>query len=401
MDFDRVVDRRGTLSVKWDNPGNGPGKSDIIPLWVADMDFPPPSAVVRAIARRAEHPIYGYTRTPDDYLEAVARWYASRLGAKVEPGELLTAPSVMPAIGAAVRAFSEPGETVIVMPPVYYPFFSIVRDNGRRVAEAPLTRAADGSWSFEGAALDAAADAAEAAGHRPAALLVSSPHNPVGRGWSELEAGAMLGFCERRGLTLLCDEIHADIIPGDRPFRSLAASEGPIVVFGGPNKTFNIAGLHISHVVAPREKERRAMKGALAALGSDSLNAFSIVAALAAYSEGADWLDELLRYLRGNDAFLRAFMAERLAGASAPALEGTYLAWLDARPILERLGMADERGLARRLEEEGRVKVSAGGIFGRGGAGHFRINLACPRSVLAEGLERMARTVEAALAERG
>jgi cysteine-S-conjugate beta-lyase len=401
MDFDRVVDRRGTLSVKWDNPGNGPGKSDIIPLWVADMDFPPPPAVVRAIARRAEHPIYGYARTPDEYLEAVARWYASRHGAKVDPGELLTAPSVMPAIGAAMRAFSEPGEAVIVMPPVYYPFFSIVRDNGRHIAEAPLTRAADGSWSLEGAALDAAADAAEAAGHRPAALLVSSPHNPVGRVWSELEAGAMLEFCERRGLTLLCDEIHADIIPGGRPFRSLAASEGPIVVFGGPNKTFNIAGLHISHVVAPREAERRAMKSALAALGSDSLNVFSLVAARAAYSEGADWLDALLDYLRGNDAFLRSFMAERLPGASAPVLEGTYLAWLDARPILERLGMADERALAKRLEEEGRVKVSAGGIFGRGGAGHFRINLACPRSVLAEGLGRMARTVEAALAERG
>jgi cysteine-S-conjugate beta-lyase len=401
MDFDRVIDRRGTLSVKWDNALNAPGKSDIIPLWVADMDFPPPPAVAEAIARRAAHPVYGYSRTPGDYLEAVARWYASRLGAKVEPSEIMTAPSVMTALGAAVRAFSEPGEAVIVMPPVYYPFFSIVRDNGRHVAEAPLARAADGSWMLEGAALEAAADAAAADGHRPAALLVSSPHNPVGRVWSELEAGAMLDFCERRGLTLLCDEIHADIILGGRPFRSLADRDGPIVVFGGPNKTFNIAGLHISHVVAPREAERRAMKAALAALGSDSLNAFSIVAARAAYLEGAGWLDELLDYLRGNDRLFRGLVAERLAGASAPALEGTYLAWLDARPILERLGMADERALAKRLEEEGRVKLSAGGIFGRGGQGHFRINLACPRSVLAEGLERVASTVEAALAERG
>ncbi len=400
MDFDRVVDRRGSLSVKWDNPGNAPGKTDIIPLWVADMDFPPPPAVIEAIARRAAHPIYGYTRTPDDYLEAVARWYCSRLGAKVDPGEILTAPSVMIAIGAAIRAFSEPGEAVIVMPPVYYPFFGIVRDNGRFVAQAPLSRAADGSWALELAALDQAAEAAAKAGHRPAALLVSSPHNPVGRVWSAPEILAMVEFCERRGLTLLCDEIHADIILGGRPFRSLAASEGPILVFGSPNKSFNIAGLHISHVAAPRGKERLAMKGALAALGSDSLNAFSIVAARAAYMEGAEWLDELLSYLRGNDALLRTFIAERLAGASAAKLEGSYLAWLDARPLLERLGMADERALAERLEEEGRVKLSAGGLFGRGGEGHFRINLACPRSVLSEGLERAARTVEAALAER-
>jgi len=399
MDFDRVVDRGGTLSVKWDNPGNAPGKPDIIPLWVADMDFPPPPAAVEAIARRAAHPIYGYTRTPADYLEAVARWYAERLGAKVEPGSILMAPSVMPAIGAAVRAFAAPDEAVIVMPPVYYPFFSIVRDNGRFLAEAPLARSPEGAWSLDERALDAAADAAQAQGHRPAALLVSSPHNPVGRVWSKADANAMLAFCERRGLTLLCDEIHADMILGDRPFRSLAAEDAGVVAFGGPNKTFNIAGLHISHVVAPREAERRVMKAALAALGSDSPNAFSIVAARAAYLEGASWLDELLDYLRGNDRFLRAFMAERLPGASAPPLEGTYLAWLDLRPILDRLGLADESAFARRLETEGRVKVSPGGIFGRGGEGHLRLNIACPRSTLAEGLERIASTVDAALLE--
>jgi cysteine-S-conjugate beta-lyase len=397
MDFDRVVDRRGTLSVKWDNPLNESGKRDIIPLWVADMDFPPPTAVVEAVARRAAHPIYGYARTPEDYLEAVASWYAERLGAAVKPGGIMTAPSVMCAIGAAVRAFSEPGDAVLLTPPVYYPFFSIVRENGRVVAEAPLARAADGSWALDAGALDEAADAAAAAGHKPAALLVSSPHNPVGRVWSKAETVAMLDFCERRGIVLLCDEIHADIVLGNRPFRSLAAQDGPVIVFGGPNKTFNIAGLHISHVVAPREAERRAMKLALAALGSDSPNAFSIVAARAAYLEGSAWLDELLEYLRGNDATFRAFVAERLPGASAAVLEGTYLAWLDARPLLERLGMADERELARRLEEEGRVKLSAGGIFGRGGKGHFRINLACPRSVLEEGLDRMASTIDALL----
>jgi cysteine-S-conjugate beta-lyase len=222
----------------------------------------------------------------------------------------------------------------------------------------------------------------------------------VGRVWSAAETEAMLVFCERRGMTLLCDEIHADIIPGGRPFRSLADRDGPVVVFGGPNKTFNIAGLHVSHVVAPREAEREAMRRALAALGSDSLNAFSLVAARAAYLEGGSWLDELLDYIRGNDRLFRALVAERLAGASSPPLEGTYLAWLDARAMLERLGMGDERAMAARLEEEGRVKVSAGGIFGRGGAGHFRINLACPRSVLAEGMDRLASTFEAALTER-
>jgi cystathionine beta-lyase len=404
MNFDRVIDRSGSYSIKWDNPKNGHGLSDIIPLWVADMDFAPPPAVIEAIRKRAEHPIFGYTRALRAYNEAVAAWYARRQDLELDPDDMLMAPAVMPALAAAIQAFTEKGEGVMILPPVYHPFYSVVEENGRVLVEAPLHRGggagdADGAWSMDFEGMRRAAAAAERAGIKLAAIIVSSPHNPVGRVWSDAELEELRDFARERDLALLCDEIHSDIVLGDRPFRSMARMAGEqarkLVVFSGPNKTFNIAGLHICQAVARDERTRAAMKRAISAWGFGLPNVFSLTAALAAYREGGGWLDELLLYLKGNCRLLSDFLSARLPGIGVSPVEGSYLAWLDLRALLERRGEgSDEKPLAQTLEEEGRVRLSPGSDFGKEGSGYLRLNFACPRSILAEALERMARTIE-------
>lgn len=399
MDFDTIIDRRGTQSLKWDNAKNAPGLPDIIPLWVADMDFAPPDAVLDAIRDRARHPIYGYTNVGPEYFEAISSWYRARQGLELPAGDILLAPSVMPSLSVAVNAFAGKGEGVMILPPVYHPFFSTVEENGRAVVPCPLVRAADGSWGMSLASMEAAAEAAERAGTKLRAILVSSPHNPVGRVWSEAELNSLLDFASRRKLAVLCDEIHSDIILGERPFFSMARFEGErarkLVVFGGPNKTFNLAGLHISQVIAREAETRETMRRAFSAAGFSQPNVFSIAAASAAYRAGGSWLDALLEYLRGNYRFLLEFLARELPEVGVSALEGSYLAWLDVRGILRARGEgSDELPLAKRLEEKGRVRLSPGSLFGAEGAGYLRLNLACPRALLREGLERMARGIK-------
>jgi Bifunctional PLP-dependent enzyme with beta-cystathionase and maltose regulon repressor activities len=398
MDFDAVIDRRGTLSIKWDDPKNVPGLPDIIPLWVADMDFSPPPAVQAALKKRVEHPIFGYTKAPHEYLELVSAWYAARQGLDLCPDNIVMAPAVIPAISSAIHAFTQRGQGVMIMPPVYHPFESVVLENERVLVEAPLARDELGRYTMDFEGMEKAAKSASDRGIKLRAILISSPHNPVGRVWNVEELTSLLDFAEERDLVILCDELHSDLILGDKPFRSLAGLAGrcsqSVVVFSGPNKTFNIAGLHISQVIARCGEQRRAMQKAISAAGFGPPNTFSLAAAMAAYREGGPWLDELLAYLKGNHAFLLDFLASKLPEVRVSPLEGTYLAWLDFRPILARMGMGeDESPLAQKLEDKGRVRLSPGSGYGSGGTGFFRVNLACPRSTLAEGLERVARSV--------
>ena len=386
MDFDRVIDRSGTLSLKWDNTNNSPELQGIIPLWVADMDFEPPAAVLDAIRKRTEHPIFGYTRQAPDYAATVSAWYAARQGVDIATDDILMAPAVMPAIGAALHAFTEKGEGVMIMPPVYHPFFSAVEENDRVVVQAPLTRQNDGVWEMDFIGMARVADEAARTGIKLKAILFSSPHNPVGRVWTKSELEGLLGFARDRGLALLCDEIHSDLILGDRSFLSLASFGGSdargLVVFSGPNKTFNIAGLHICQAIAREEQTRLRMKRAISAWGFGLPNVFSLAAAMAAYREGGPWLDALLAYLRGNLRHLAGFLESELPGVGMSSVEGSYLAWLDFH--------TDDVALAKRLEESGRVRLSPGSGFGTEGAGFIRLNFACPRSILREGLTRMA-----------
>lgn len=398
MSFDTVIDRKGTGSLKWDNAKNAPGKQDIIPLWVADMDFAPPDAVLAAIRTRAEHPIFGYTNAGPEYFDAVASWYRARHAIALRREEILLAPSVMPSLSIAVNAFAGEGEGVMIQPPVYNHFFDTVEENGRVIVPAPLKRAPTGVWEMDLDGMEKAAEAAERSGTHLRAILVSSPHNPVGRVWSAPELDALLDFARRRSLAVFCDEIHSDIILGERPFISLARVEGNkakgLIVLSGPNKTFNLAGLHISQAIVRDAETRETMRRAISAAGYSQPNVFSLVAATAAYREGGLWLDELIAYLQGNHRFLLEFLSRELPEIGVSRLEGSYLAWLDLHALLARRGEgSDEKPIAARLEESGRVKLSAGSGFGAAGAGYLRLNLACPRQLLAEGLERLAKTI--------
>jgi cystathionine beta-lyase len=393
MDFDTLIDRAGTYSLKWDNTQNEPALPDILPFWVADMEFAAPPPVLEAISHRAGHPIFGYTRPDREYARLVAAWYATRQSLELNPDHILLAPGIMASIGAALHAFTEKGEGVIVMPPVYYPFYGIVADNDRVVLEAPLSRSGDSRWEMDFDRLERVVDEAAARGTKARAILVSSPHNPVGRVWSGPELAALLEFAHRRKLVLLSDEIHGDFVYEPGSFVSMARIEGAdaagVVVLSGPNKTFNLAGLHLNQIIVRDDAGRKAMARALSGWGFSQPNAFSFAAGIAAYRSGGSWLDELLAYLRVNREVLASFLSDRFPSARLSPTEGSYLAWIDFRLTISELGLRDDVELASLLESEGRVKVSAGSSFKTGGEGHLRFNFVCPRALLDEGLGRI------------
>jgi len=397
MNFDEIIDRRNTGALKWDDPYNEAGKEDVIPLWVADMDFAAPPEVLAAIQERAEHPVFGYTNPPKDYLEIVAAWYRSRYRAEVEAGDFLIAPGVVPSLGIAVRSLTSVGAGILALSPVYYPFYEIVHDNDRTLVSAPLRKDSAGQYRIDYRAIGDAVKKAEADGVKVEALLFCSPHNPGGRVWSPEELEEILEFCGKRNIALVSDEIHADIIVGDRPFTSLAGADpggGPVVVsMGAPNKTFNLAGLHISHFAVRGGAARDRIKRGIAAAGYSQPNIFSAIAARIAYLQGGPWLDALNAYLKANIDFAADFIARRIPGVDFLRPEGGYLVWLEASGLIRKKGLTNDFELVSKLAKEGRVRLSYGSKFGAEGAGHLRLNVASPRAQLAEGLERWARWV--------
>lgn len=428
MEIKDAPDRRGTNSLKWDDRYNEEGKSDVIPLWVADMDLATPDVVVEALSQRAAHPVYGYTNPPGDYRALLAAWYQSRYarpsaalvsctGNSVNdlpgPGEddILLGPGVVPSLGIAIRALTRPGSGVLVPSPVYYPFFDIVTDNERELVRSSLCIREDGHFALSVPAQEEALAAARERGVAVEALLLCSPHNPGGRIWSDEELAQLVSFAKRERIALIVDEIHADLAlrgealalrgkalaPANRPFVSLASlpadAELPLVVIGAPNKTFNIPGLHFSHFVVRDEATRARIARSIAATGYSQPNTMSIVAARAAYSGGGPWLDALIDFLRVQCAHTLRRLEDSGLGLRPVAPEAGYLVWVDARALLSRLSPlpgapTDERTLVDRLAREARVRLTAGSIFGPEGAGYLRVNIACPRAQLDEGLDR-------------
>lgn len=383
FDFDRILPRAGTGSVKWDGRRGYFGTEDILPLWVADMDFAAPEAVTRALAERAAHPVYGYTLFPDSVYDALIAWMKSRHGWEIERDWILMAPGVVPSLHAAVLAFAGVGEGVIVQPPVYFPFFSSVTVPGRRLVENPLIEV-DGRYRMDLAHLEACAA-------RPDTrlLLFCSPHNPVGRVWAADELRAVLAIARRHGLVVLSDEIHHDLVyPGERhtPLALLAEDPARVVSAVAPSKTFNIPGLGLSALIVPDAGQREKLRRAFDLLHVTGANPFSIAAFSAAYREGGPWLDALLGYLARNRDAAIAFFAEHLPAIRPIHPQGTYLLWLDCRG----LGL-DDAALRRFFVEEARVGMNPGTVFGAGGSGFMRLNLGAPRSLVMEALGRMAQ----------
>ena len=385
VDFDRLIARDGTASVKHDGRASYFGTTAVTPLWVADMDFAAPPAVLEALAARAAHPVFGYSLYPDGAFDALTGWLATRHRWSVARESVLMCPGVVPTLYAAVQAFAAEGEGVIVQPPVYPPFFSAIRDTGRRVIENPLLER-DGRWTLDLDHLErCAADGAKL-------LLLCSPHNPVGRVWSHDELEGMLGVARRHGLVVLADEIHHDLIyPGHThiPLATLAQPGDRIVTTVAPSKTFNIPGLGLSALIAD-DAERRAIENVFGLLHVSASNPFSVAAFEAAYRDGGPWLDALMRYLDTTRDEVIDRITRTMHGIHPVAPEGTYLMWLDCRG----LGL-DDSTLRDFFIRDAGLGLNPGISFGTGGSGHMRLNLASPRPVIRSALDRLDTALRA------
>lgn len=386
FDFDREIPRAGTASVKHDGAAATFGSADLIPMWVADMDFAAPEAVTRALMARAAHPIYGYTFYPDSMYEALMSWMKKRHGWEIERAWIVMCPGVVPALHATILAVTQPDEPVIVQNPVYAPFFSSVTTTGRRLVLNPL-RLENGRYAMDFDHLEQCA----AEGAR--LLTLCSPHNPVGRVWSQDELEKLMEIVRRHDLIVLSDEIHADLVyPGisHTALATLGKDADAIITAVAPSKTFNIPGLGLSALIVPNPAHRTALRRVFDQLHVSAANPFSIAAFEAAYREGEPWLESLLAYLKDNRDFVRNYLINNIPNIHLIEPEGTYLLWLDCRA----LGMKDEE-LQRFFVQEARVGMSAGTIFGNGGSGFMRMNIGTPRRNVATALDRIKGALEA------
>lgn len=387
--FDRIHDRKGTHSLKWDFPEAVLNAKDVLPLWVADMDFESPPEVIDAVRKRADHGVYGYPLIPASFWEASVRWLEVRHNWRTHPEWMAKSPGVVPALHLLVRALTEPGDEVVIQTPVYRPFYDAIEKNGRLVARNPLTF--DGqTWRMDLANLK------KRIGPRTRLIILCSPHNPVGRVWTAEELEEFGAVCAKRDLTIVSDEIHGDFIFGGRqhvPLASLSAElAARTVTCTAPNKTFNLAGLTTGIVIASNARLLDRYKAEAEMIGLHVANIFGIEAFEAAFRHGDAWLDELLAYLQGNIDFCDDFFSHRAPGIRFLRPEGTYLALLDCR----ELGL-DQAALDEFFLRKAKVYFEPGLTYGEELKGFERLNFGCPRPILAEALER----VEAALVSAG
>ena len=380
-DFDEIVPRRGTNCAKWDSTAEG-----VLPMWIADMDFRTAPAVIEALRRRTEHGIFGYTHIPQTYYDALCGWFSRRYGWTIDPQTVLYTSGVVPAVSVTLKAMTRPGDRVLVLTPVYNCFFSSIRNLECEAAEVPLVATSDG-YRIDFEALErAAADPAATV------MLLCNPHNPGGRVWTHDELRRIGDICLRHGVFTVSDEIHCDLTFGRRytPYATLGEEFARrSVSLVSPTKSFNIAGLQIANIVAADDDVRRRIDRAINIFEVCDVNVFGFEALIAAYNEGEEWFNALCDYIWGNWLYLSEFLAERLPDCRVMPLEGTYLAWIDCRTT----GLTSAE-LAQRMESEGGLLLSAGTIYGAAGEGFVRLNMACPRATLAEGLVRMEKVVK-------
>lgn len=386
-DFDQIIERRQTNCVKWDRAEEFFGLKDILPMWVADMDFRAPQPIVDALGDVVRHGIFGYACVPDSYYEAVTRWMERRHSWPIKRDWVVTTPGVVPALHMLVKSFSVPGDQVIVQTPVYYPFFSAITRNDRQILDNPL-RLQDGFYVMD------LADLERKVTPQTKMLLLCSPHNPVGRVWSEGELRAIGEFCLSRNILVVSDEVHHDIVyPGHRhvPFASISSQFADhSVTCTGASKSFNLAGLQMSNIIIPNPSLADQFTATVRSSGINLPGIFGVAATEAAYRHCEPWLEELIRYLKGNLDLLNLYTDERIPGLKVVQPQGTYLVWLDFRGC----GIP-ESALADFVRQEARIGLEAGTIFGAKEAGFERMNIACPRSILAEALSRIEQALSA------
>jgi len=385
FNFDEPIDRLGTHSVKYDLREARFGRADVTPLWVADMDFAAPPCVRAALAERAAHPIYGYTLADDVVDQSIIDWQWRRHRWRIEREWIVLLPGVVPGLSLSVQVLSAPGERVVIQPPVYHPFTQVIEANGRHVLASPLAWH-EGQHRMQLDLLDAALTEANTPDTR--LMLLCNPHNPGGRVWSRDELSALAEFCLRHGLTLVSDEIHADLVfPGHRhrPIASLAPDiAAQTITLSSPGKTFNTPGLNTAYAIIPNPALRRRYQHAVQALHLDQLNLFGLTAMQAAYKDGEPWLNALLETLRSNLEQARACLARHLPEVHAPMPEAGYLLWMDCRELAVKRGF-DDAALHRFFIDAG-LGLSPGVQFGEEGRGFMRMNVALPHEELLKAL---------------
>ncbi len=379
FDFDTVINRRGTNSYKWDIVK----EEDVIPLWVADMDFKAAPAILEALKKRVEHGVFGYTLVPDSYYEAIINWFARRHNWQIDRSWIIYTTGVVPAVSCSIKALTLPGEKVLIQTPDYNCFFSSIKNNGCEVAENELVRRGD---SYE---VDFEDFERQCADEKTTVFLLCNPHNPAGRVWTKEELERMNDICLAHGVRVISDEIHCELVmPGHRftPFAAISdACRDNSVVLNSPTKAFNIAGLQIANIICADPAMRRRIDRAVNINEVCDVNPFGVAALQAAYNESEEWLNSLNHYIWGNYLALKEFIAKELPRLEVTRLEGTYLAWVD----IKATGLTSDEAYGK-LMKEGRVYVNSGTMYGRrAGEGYLRINLACPRATLLEGLKRM------------
>mgnify|MGYP000875681368 CR=1 FL=1 len=383
--FDELINRKNTDSLKYDFAVQRGKPEDVIPLWVADMDFQAPPAVLEALARRSHHGIFGYSEPLADYFSALESWFARNHGWSIQEEWLVKTPGVVFAICTAIRAFTQKGDAVLIQQPVYYPFSSSVLRNERKLVVNQLAYES-GRYTIDFDDFES-----KIVHHGVKLFILCNPHNPVGRVWSRKELERLGDICVRHGVIVIADEIHHDFVyPGHKHlvFSALKPEYAPITITcTAPTKTFNLAGLQISNIFIPDPTLRSAFSRAISRAGYSQLNTMGIVACRAAYANGQAWLDALRSYLLENLNFVRSFLLQRLPQIRLVEPEGTYLIWLDFRSL-----SLPESALDARIVNESKLWLDAGSMFGAGGEGFQRINIACPRSILEGALTRLAQT---------
>ena len=382
--FDEIVERRGTNCVKWDESPD----DEVIPLWVADMDFKAAPAIQKAILERAEHGVFAYTLVDEDYYTAVINWFRRRHNWTIHREEILYTTGVVPAMSVAVKALTMPSEKVLILSPDYNCFFSSIRNNGCEVLESPLSRRED---SF---VIDWVDFEAKCADEKTTVFLLCNPHNPSGRVWTREELERMNDICLKYGVKVVSDEIHCELVmPGYQfqPFAAVSeACRQNSVILNSPSKSFNIAGLQTANIICSRSDWRRRLDRAININEVCDLNPFGPVALKAAYNESEDWIDELNQYIWGNYQVLRDFIEKNLPQWKVCRLEGTYLPWVD----MSAMGVTSQ-ALCDRLLREAKVWINPGTMYGpTTGEGYIRFNIATQRSRLLEALERIAKVIK-------
>lgn len=386
FDFDTIINREHTNSVKYDGRQAYFGTADVSPLWVADMDFAVPPCVTQALVERVQHPVFGYTLYPDSVYESIVQWFARRHGWAIERDWILMAPGVVPSLFAVVQACANIGEGVIVQPPVYFPFFSAVTTNQRVLIQNPL-REVNGHYSIDIEHLEQCAQK----GAR--LLLLCTPHNPVGRVWRDEELLAVLRIARKYHLTILSDDIHCDLIYSNATHKMLgrlAEPQDKIITTIAPNKTFNIPGLGLSALIVPDASQRQAIKHVFESLHVSNTNPLSIAAFEAAYRGGDQWLDSLMAYLEKNRDFVVNYLHEFIPSIKVNAPEATYLMWLDCRA----LGLKDTQ-LRDLFVNKAHLGLNPGIVFGEGGSGFMRMNIGTTSTRIESALHQLRAAIDA------